>query len=234
MADNLSSGSMKRLLIQAFDTPQYNRAPVGSIEAFINPESFTNSYSVQYNPSNEPGSSANTAIFSKIGPAEYKFKLVVDGTGVVAPYNLKYSDVDAYIADFRALTYDYVSSIHRPYYLRLAWGKIEVMAVLKSYTVTYTLFRPDGTALRATIDAQFTESVDYSMKKNMASPNSPDLTHFRTVKAGDTLPLMTYKIYGDSKYYLRVAKSKSNNLNSIYDISPGDSITFDPLEKLPL
>jgi nucleoid-associated protein YgaU len=106
-----------------------------------------------------------------------------------------------------------------------------VTAVLKSYTLTYTLFKPDGTALRATIDAQFTESIDYADKINMASPNSPDLTHFRTVRAGDTLPLMTYNIYGDSSYYLKVAKS--NLLNSVYGISPGDSIAFYPLEQLP-
>ena len=135
--------------------------------------------------------------------------------------------------DFKAITYDYVSNIHRPYYLRLSWGSIKVTAVLKSYTLTYSLFKPDGTALRASIDAQFTESIDYSDKINMASPSSPDLTHFRTVRAGDTLPLMAYKIYGDSKYYLQLAQSTNNALNSIYGISPGDTITFDPLEKLP-
>jgi hypothetical protein len=233
MAESSSSGSMKRLLIQAYDNPRCMGDAITSIEAIINPENFTNSYSVQYNPSNEPGSSANTAIFSKIGPTEYKFKLIVDGTGVVAPYNPKYASVDAYLDDFKAATYDYVSSIHRPYYLRLSWGNIKVTAVLKSYTLTYTLFKPDGTALRASIDAQFTESIDYSDKINMASPNSPDLTHFRTVRAGDTLPLMTYKIYGDSQYYLQVAKSTSNSLNSVYGINPGDTITFDPLDKLP-
>lgn len=232
MADDSSSGSMKRLVIEAYDDPSYARAPVKSIEAIINPENFTNSYSVQYNPSNEPGSSANTAIFSKIGPTEYKFKLIVDGTGVIAPANPKYTSVEAYLTDFKAATYDYVGILHRPYYLRLKWGNIDVTAVLKSYTLTYTLFKPDGTALRATIDAQFTESIDFAKKVNIAKPSSPDLTHFRTVRAGDTLPLMTYSIYGDSKYYLDVAQS--NNLNSIYGIRPGESLTFDPLEKLTL
>ena len=154
MAESSSSGSMKRLLIQAYDNPRCTGDAVSSIEAIINPENFTNSYSVQYNPSNEPGSSANTAIFSKTGPTEYRFKLIVDGTGVVAPYNPKYASVDAYLDDFKATTYDYVSNIHRPYYLRLSWGNIKVTAVLKSYTLTYTLFKPDGTALRASIDAQ--------------------------------------------------------------------------------
>ena len=214
MADNSSSGSMEYLLIEAFADPRCAEGCKRSIEAMINPENFTNSYSVQYNPSNEPGSSANTAIFSKMGPTEYKFKLVVDGTGVIARNNNKYKDIEVYLADFKATTYDYVSDIHRPYYLQLSWGKIKVKAVLKSYTLTYTLFRPDGTALRATIDAQFTESIDFADKINKAKPSSPDLTHFRTVKAGDTLPLMAYHIYTDPKYYLQVAKS--NKLNSIY------------------
>jgi len=59
--------------------------------------------------------------------------------------------------------------------------------------------------------------------------NSPDLTHLRTANAGDNLPLMSNKIYGDSKYYLELAKV--NNLNSVFDVLPGDKVVFPPLKK---
>jgi nucleoid-associated protein YgaU len=50
------------------------------------------------------------------------------------------------------------------------------------------------------------------------------------VKAGDTLPLMCYMIYGDPKYYLAVAAA--NNLSNFRSLLPGTDIVFPPLEKV--
>uniref|UniRef100_A0AAU6WLI4 LysM domain-containing protein n=1 Tax=Chryseobacterium endophyticum TaxID=1854762 RepID=A0AAU6WLI4_9FLAO len=60
--------------------------------------------------------------------------------------------------------------------------------------------------------------------------NSPDLTHKRTIQDGDTLPLMTERIYGDSKYYLEVAKV--NNLINFRQLVPGEELYFPPIEKI--
>jgi len=81
--------------------------------------------------------------------------------------------------------------------------------------------------LRATIDVVLTESIDYKTKAKEAAKSSPDLTHSRVVKAGDTLPLMTYHIYGDSSHYVEVAKH--NKLINFNAIKPGDVIDFPPL-----
>jgi len=50
------------------------------------------------------------------------------------------------------------------------------------------------------------------------------------VKAGDTLPLMCYLIYGDPKYYLAVAEA--NGLGNFRSLIPGMAIVFPPLEKV--
>jgi nucleoid-associated protein YgaU len=92
----------------------------------------------------------------------------------------------------------------------------------------YTLFKPDGTALRANVTLKFKENIDFKTKLKMAQMSSPDLTHVRTVKAGDTLPLMTYRIYGDSSWYPEVARF--NNLRHFSAIKPGDEIHFPPLK----
>ena len=63
----------------------------------------------------------------------------------------------------------------------------------------------------------------------MAGKSSPDLTHSRTVKAGDNLSMMSRNIYKDSSYYLELART--NNLNSVFDIKPGDQIFFPPIKK---
>ena len=51
----------------------------------------------------------------------------------------------------------------------------------------------------------------------------------RTVKAGDTLPLMCYRIYGDPKYYLDVAEV--NHLGNFRVLIPGSALVFPPIEK---
>jgi nucleoid-associated protein YgaU len=65
----------------------------------------------------------------------------------------------------------------------------------------------------------------------MAEENksSPDLTHVRVVKAGDTLPLLTKAIYGSSRDYLRVAEH--NGLDNFRDLTPGRRLVFPPLEQ---
>jgi hypothetical protein len=218
---------MNKLKIEAFSKPDCQSGSLGSIEAIINPENYSYTKNVEYSNSNEQGSNANTALFSKIGPSDLKFKLIVDGTGIVSLGS--YANVDAYIKSFNDLLYRYNGDIHRPNYLQLSWNGIIAVAVLKSYTVTYTLFNTDGTALRANIDASFTESIDFKTKAKMAGKNSPDMSHIRVVKAGDTLPLMSYRIYGDSSWYLEIARV--NNIDDFRSIQPGQKILFPPLAR---
>lgn len=143
------------------------------------------------------------------------------------PLPKKYANVDAYIAAFTDLVYGFKGNIHRPYYLLVTWGTLTFTGICTSLDVTYDLFTPDGKALRASIDVTLSESIDYKTKAKEAAKSSPDLTHMRVVKAGDTLPLLTYQIYGDSSYYVEVAKK--NNLSSFNAIKPGDVLYFHPL-----
>lgn len=60
--------------------------------------------------------------------------------------------------------------------------------------------------------------------------SSSDLTHYRTVKKGDTLPLMCYRIYGHSKYYWQIAKV--NGLSNFRELQPDNELFFPPIEKV--
>jgi nucleoid-associated protein YgaU len=83
--------------------------------------------------------------------------------------------------------------------------------------------------LRATARAKFKGFVEDNLRVAMENNSSPDLTHVREVKKGDTLPLMTFRIYGDSKYYLEVAKA--NNITNFRKLEVGQRIFFPPIEK---
>jgi nucleoid-associated protein YgaU len=49
------------------------------------------------------------------------------------------------------------------------------------------------------------------------------------VKEGDTLPMLAYEVYGDSAYYLELARV--NGLDDFRNLKAGDRIFFPPVES---
>ena len=220
--------SLVKLKILGFKDPACKGFASDSIYAFINPSAYERSLTVDYNQDQTIGASASTQSFKSMGQSDLKLTFFVDGTGVVKlPAGIK--DVEEYIKKFTDLVTKYQGVIHRPYYLLIVWGSLKFTGVCSKVDIKSSLFSPDGKPLRATIDITITQSKDYKTKTQEGANSSPDLTHLRTVNAGDTLPLMAYRIYGDSSYYIQVAKA--NNLNSFLDIKPGDQIYFPPIKK---
>jgi hypothetical protein len=217
-----------KLKIEGFEDPACVSKKKGEISAFINPSTYTRSFKTKYEFTTELDAPAPTQVFKYIGEGNsLTLKFFVDGTGLV-PLK-KYGSVDDYITAFTDLVYSFKGNIHRPYNLLITWGNLKFTGVCTSLDINYNLFTPDGKALRATIDVTLSESVDYKTKAKEAAKSSPDLTHMRVVKAGDTLPLMTYQIYGDSSHYVEVARK--NGLSSFNAIKPGDVLYFHPLTK---
>jgi len=96
-------------------------------------------------------------------------------------------------------------------------------------TINFKLFRPDGTPLRAVAKAKFTSTVENELRVRQEKKKSPDITHTRIAKTGDTLPMMAYQVYEDPSYYLQVAKA--NKLYNFRRLEPGTKIFFPPIEK---
>lgn len=216
-----------KLLIQGYSDPTATSGLMGSVTAAINPESYSLSYNIAYKQAETLGGAAPTEIFTRMDSGDFELELLADGTGVTQLSGA--ANVDEYITNVKSIVYNYQGTVHRPNYLRITWGKTVFTGVCKNITVKYTLFNPDGTALRALIKLSLSESVPLTTQGQQAQKSSPDLTHMRTVKAGDTLPLMTYRIYGEPFHYMEVARV--NGLNSIHDIKPGDELYFPPLKR---
>src|SRR5690606_22603351 len=132
--------------------------------------------------------------------------------------------VDERINGMKEAMMRYDGSIHRPRYLKIVWATLLFKCCLESLDVSYKLFKPDGTPLRATVRASFVEFTENELRVRRQDDSSPDLTHKRIVKMGDTLPRLTFEIYGDSKYYLEVAKA--NGLVDFRNLAPGSVIFF--------
>jgi hypothetical protein len=163
--------------------------------------------------------------FKKAKPGDLSLTFFIDGTGADGR-ELK---VQEKVEEFQVVT-GYNGKIHRANYLKVMWGTLAVKrCVLKSASIAYKLFKPDGVPLRAVITATFTDNSDDKTRMAMAQDESPDLTHIRLVKAGDTLPQMCFNIYGDPRYYLEVAGK--NRLDNFRELKPGTRIFFPPIQK---
>ena len=81
--------------------------------------------------------------------------------------------------------------------------------------------------MRAKLSPKFEQYISPEKLAAQARTSSPDLTHYRTVNAGDTLPLMCHRIYQDSKYYIEIARV--NDLLDFRNLEPGRRVFFPPL-----
>jgi hypothetical protein len=223
-------GTLEKLRIEAYEQPDYSEQSVGKFEAYINPNEITVYYEMEYDSAQGTGTTNSRMEFKKVKPGDMSLTFFIDGTGADGKLiNGKPIDIQNKIEEFQTIT-GYNGNIHRPNYLKIMWGTLQIKrCVLKSASIAYKLFKPDGVPLRAVITANFTDNSDDQMRVALAQDQSPDLTHIRLVKAGDNLPSLCYEIYGDPGYYLEVARV--NQIDNFCQLTPGSKIFFPPLEK---
>jgi hypothetical protein len=213
--------ALQKLTITAYSDEKFT-SKFGSYSLQINPESYTHNHSASYNPAKSTDTAGTTTKYDSIEPETVSFSFYLDGTGVVSDLKLSSS-----IRQFKQLVYQYNGSIHSPNYLLLVWGSLSFKCRLTKLDIEYTLFDPDGMPLRAKLSPSFEQFLSPDDLAKLSRKNSPDMTHLRYAGAGDTLPLMCHRIYGDSRHYLMVANH--NGLTQFRNLQPGQPIVFPPL-----
>jgi len=221
----VDKGTLEKILIRAYEKPDCLGQHVGEFQAYVNPNEITVSYEMEYDSAQGSGTTASRMSFKKVKPGDMSLVFFLDGTGA----NGVPANVQQKVEQFQAVT-GYNGNIHQPNYLTIVWGTLQVKrCILKNASIAYKLFKPNGVPLRAVITANFTEQSDDQTRVANAQDKSPDLTHMRRVKAGDTLPLLCFEIYGDPHLYLEVARF--NGIDDFRNLVPGTKILFPPLEK---
>ena len=245
--------ALQKLRIYSFedkefkDTPENVNKLIPTFETPINPESFSKNLKIDVDIRRKHGSRGTDVRFKSTAPEELKIDFILDGTGLMEGYrfdnykskvnegnikkeSLKVVSVHDQLDKFLKCVYSISPKIHRPKFLLIIWGsEIRFRCVLSNLDINYTLFNPDGTPIRAKLSCTF---VDYKTREQRIAedkPNSPDLTHYRKVKEGDKLHLMTYKFYNDPKYILQV--SKANKLTSFRRVTAGTDLYFPPFDQ---
>lgn len=227
------AGKLEKMLILAYETSEDaenggKAEAKDSFEALINPETYTLEYKVKTSDGQGQGTSGAQAKFEYTMPEELTFEFLFDNTGIIDGKPKK-DGIFEEVNHFRELLTQYQGESHEPYHLKLVWGNLIFKGRAIELGITYKLFNPDGQPIRAIAKAKFKGSIEEKKRAAKENKTSADLTHRRKLKAGDTLPLLCYRIYGDPKYYLEVAKV--NGLGNFRFLEPGTDLIFPPIEK---
>ncbi len=220
---------LEKLHIYAYRDGKRTRSTGAPFVVPFNPTSLSMTYDntfQRYQGINTSGRQARYAHSSK----RLRMELVLDGTGVNEPRvpGQEPKSVKAQIDAFLDLCYHMDGTLHEPRFLEIQWGSLPGYDCrLASVEITYSTFDKNGLPLRAQLATVFVEDLHPEKRARQEGKSSPDLTHTRLVKSGDTLPLLTKEMYGSAEHYLRVARF--NQLDDFRNLTPGQEIAFPPL-----
>ena len=230
------SGKLEKLKIEVYDNVERSGRAGDTFEVMFNPASITTQHQNVFQRLPGQGSSSQRTRYKYTKSQEIRLELIFDGTGVteIGLLNIfgKTKSVSDRVTEFLDLCFYRDGELHEPKFLRLNWGKGPLQNFdtrLMSVDIEYTTFDQDGSPLRAVLTTHFTEDLDPEKRVAKERSSSPDLTHTRIVRSGDTLPLLSKEIYGSAKYYLQLAKI--NNLNDFRNLTPGTELIFPPLQQ---
>ena len=229
----MSEGTLLKMKIFAYNDPELSKQhQVGDpFVAMMNPETYSIDTKMEFNLKQGHGTSGKTPKFELKVPEEMSFEFLFDNTGIID--NKEYGEGKALVSEqlkkLQEFLMGYDGTTHEPKFFKLVWGDLLFKGRCTGLNINYKLFNPDGKPIRALAKVTLKEFKEDKLRVAEENNQSPDLTHYRLVRKGDTLPLMCFLIYGDSRHYLEVARA--NKLINFRNLTVGEEIFFPPFQK---
>ncbi|MBV8136017.1 MAG: peptidoglycan-binding protein [Deltaproteobacteria bacterium] len=127
-------------------------------------------------------------------------------------------DVEADIAALESFI-QIDSSLHAPPVVEFAWGKFSFTGVVTSLRQKMTLFSEDGRTLRARFAMSLKSYKSAQVQLRELKLSSPDRSHVRVLREGETLAHIAYQAYGDPRMWRSIALA--NSIDRPRFIKPG-------------
>jgi Contractile injection system tube protein len=224
-------GKVQKLKFQAYTDKDFKTLRNKPFEVQYNPSEFSVSYGTDYEEDKTTEVAKNEVKPKKLKYPEVSFDFVLDGTGVNSSFTdgFKKKDVMALVNEFKELCFIPNPDTHQPNFVKIIYGELLYKAVFKSVDIKFTLFKNDGTPLRAKVNAKFLTIADTDITGVMKSFSSPDVTHKRIVNDHESLIMMSNNIYDRNDLYQEVARF--NELNTFRRVITGSELFFPSVEK---
>jgi len=215
-----------KMKIMSFKDPEYKQL-YGIAPITVNPESYSLDYQVVLNENQAWGTSGSPGKLDHNKPVILSVDLLFDGSGIID--GLPRPTVMPEIELLQRCLLGFIGDKHDIPFVVIVWGSLIFKGRCKSLNLTHKLFSPEGLPTRVAAKAIFSGHTTDILRVITEAVSSPDLTHYRVVKDGDNLPQMCYDIYGDTKYYIQVAKA--NKLPDFRKMKTGTELFFPPILK---
>lgn len=120
----------------------------------------------------------------------------------------------------------------RPPLVMFAWGEftkspMSFKAYVKDANITFSMFLPDGTPVRAETKITFTEHEDENILPFQNPTSRSEERKVWVVLAGETIDWIASREYGDARYWRHIADA--NDLDDPADLRPGQVLVLKPL-----
>lgn len=176
-----------------------------SVNCMFNPFEYTVTKTNTYKEERRNRSDVPSFEFEKAGPQTLKLNLVFD------TYE---SDEDVSLTTNRL--WKLMESKTRkegnrtrkvpPPEVAFEWGVFRFVAVITAMTQKFTLFKPDGTPVRASIEVTFTQHKDLEdYPRQNPTSGGGDIERVWRVTAGDRIDTIAYAVYGDASRWRAIA-----------------------------
>ena len=155
-------------------------------------------------------------------PVELLFDTTDTGQDVRESYKLLIE-----LTEIDSDTIDPKTKKGRPPYCKFIWGRfLSFTAVISKLSQTFTMFKADGTPLRAKVNVTFLHGdPEIPQKQNPTSVSEP--RKIWVVESGQTLDWIAYVEYGDPNHWRHIAEA--NNLINPKDLQAGQMLRIVPL-----
>ena len=199
-------GNLQPAMIYEVDASGKKKGRI-SIPCTFNPFEYTVSKSNTYQEESKNRSDVPHIEFKKAGPQTLKLSLTFDTyeTG---------EDVSRTTSELWKLMESKTRKKGKknrkipPPEVAFEWGVFRFVAVITNMTQKFTLFKQDGTPVRAKVDVTFTQHKDVNDYKyqNPSSGGSDEVERVCQVVRGDRLDTIAYQVYGDATKWRLIAE----------------------------
>jgi len=178
------------------------------IPVMFNPEEYTVNRDINYAQTAIPGLSAPILQFVNGNAQTLEMELFLD---TLEAHRVADRVQNRAQEDVRRLTRSITDlmtidrTTHAPPVLLFTWGSLSFTCVLGRATQRFTMFRPDGIPVRATLQVTFTEFRNVDLEAKEIKRETADFSKRYVVGQGETLATIAWKEYGDPRDWRPIA-----------------------------
>jgi hypothetical protein len=199
--------------------------PDTGVDCQFNPKTYQITRNIKWVENEVTGDDDPVIDFGGGGAKDFSVELLFDSTDTGQDVRSKYS-VLLQMAETNSSKKNQKTNKSEPPECKFQWGNyLSFTGVIRSITQNFTMFKGDGTPLRAYVNVSFIQTP-----KKVAGQNPTSASESRKiwiVREGETLDWIAYQEYGSPAHWRHIAET--NDLDNPLDLHPGQALKLVPL-----